>query len=42
MERNAALRILGNMTGKSFRPLLAKLAAGDSNPETRELAQSYL
>jgi hypothetical protein len=41
-ERNAAVRALGEYDRQKFRSLLEKLATGDPNPETRQLAHSYL
>lgn len=41
-ERNAAVRALGDFDRQKYRSLLEKLATGDPNPETRQLAHSYL
>lgn len=41
-ERNAAVRILGELAREQTRSVLEKTAQSDANPETRALAASYL
>ncbi len=41
-ERNAAVRILGEIAREQTRPVLEKIAQSDPHPETRNLASSYL
>lgn len=41
-ERNAAVKILGELSRENDLPLLARIAASDTNSETRAVAQMYL
>ncbi len=41
-ERNAAVKVLGDLAREASAPLLSKLASGDSFPETREAAKVYV
>jgi hypothetical protein len=41
-ERNAAVRILGELAREQTRSVLQRTAQSDANPETRALAVSYL
>lgn len=41
-ERNTAVMILGEMKRQDAHSLLEKIAASDPNPETRNVARSYL
>ncbi|MCI0416872.1 hypothetical protein L0222_29230 [bacterium] len=41
-ERNAAVRILGELAREQTRSVLQRTAQSDQNPETRALAASYL
>lgn len=41
-ERNAAVKILGEVNREQHRSFLQKVASGDGNAETRQLAHSYL
>jgi HEAT repeat protein len=40
-ERNAAIKVLGDLAAEASLPLLQKLATGDSFSETREAARVY-
>jgi hypothetical protein len=41
-ERNAAVKILGELSREADKPLLMRIAASDANNETRAVAQMYL
>jgi hypothetical protein len=41
-ERNAAVRLLGELAREQMRPILEKMAQSDPYPETRSIAASYL
>lgn len=41
-ERNAAVRLLGELAREQMRPVLEKTAQSDPHPETRTIAASYL
>ena len=41
-ERNAAVKLLGDLAAESSGALLQKLASGDPFPETRDVARTYV
>lgn len=41
-ERNAAVKLLGELAAQAAAPLLQKLASGDPFPETRDAARLYV
>ena len=41
-ERNAAVKVLGDLAAETAAAILQKLASGDPFPETRDAARNYV